>query len=228
MTDLYERWKTVLDSLAEAVEKAGRKPEEVQLMAVSKTHAYEQILSLHSFGQSLFGENRIQEVQQKFPIQRPKDLNIHLIGHLQSNKVRKAVQLFDAIDSVDSLDLAVKLDKALDRTLPILLELKTAPEETKSGFAQQDDLFRALDQIADLSHLSVQGLMTIGPLEGTETETRTAFAHLREVAEEAKLRFPSLCFSTLSMGMSNDFGWAIEEGSTMIRVGSAIFGKRGT
>jgi pyridoxal phosphate enzyme (YggS family) len=175
----------------------------------------------------MFGENRVQEAEQKFPVDRPRGMDLHLIGHLQSNKAKKAVSLFDAIDSVDSLKLAQKLESLLDKPLPILLEYKTAVNDSaKSGFETPDELFSALEQISSFRHLTVKGLMTIGPLGAGEKETRNAFALLCKTAQMARLRFPHLDFSTLSMGMSQDYGWAIEEGSTRIRIGSALFGAR--
>lgn len=227
MHDVHSRWQAILESISLSAGKAGRNAGEIELMAVSKTHPYEAISELFACGQLLFGENRVQEAEQKFPLARPVGMDLHLIGHLQSNKAKKAVSLFDAIDSVDSVKLAEKLESLLSRPLPILLEYKTAlGDREKSGFSTPDELFFALEKLSDYRHLTVRGLMTIGPLGAAERETRAAFAALYNLAEQAKLRFPAMDFSTLSMGMSQDFGWAIEEGSTRIRVGTALFGAR--
>ena len=126
MHDVQMRWQAILDSISRASEKAGRNPEEIELMAVSKTHPYEEISELFACGQLLFGENRVQESEQKFPLARPVGMDLHLIGHLQSNKAKKAITLFDAIDSVDTLKLADKLESLLSKPMPILLEYKTA------------------------------------------------------------------------------------------------------
>lgn len=229
MHDVQMRWQAILDSISRASEKAGRNPEEIELMAVSKTHPYEEISELFACGQLLFGENRVQEAEQKFPLARPVGMDLHLIGHLQSNKAKKAITLFDAIDSVDTLKLADKLESLLSKPMPILLEYKTAHNDSeKSGFTTPDELFFALEKLADFRYPTVRGLMTIGPLGASESETRKAFSTLYNLGEQAKLRFPSLDFSTLSMGMSQDYAWAIEEGATRIRIGTALFGARAT
>lgn len=227
MHEVQSRWQAILDSISLAAEKAGRSAEEIELMAVSKTHPYEAVSELFMCGQLMFGENRVQEAEQKFPLARPMGMDLHLIGHLQSNKAKKAISLFDAIDSVDSLKLAQKLESLLAKPLPILLEYKTAIDDSaKSGFESTDELFFALEQLSSFRYLTVKGLMTIGPLGAGEKETRNAFAMLCKTAEMARLRFPHLVFSTLSMGMSQDYAWAIEEGSTRIRIGTALFGAR--
>jgi pyridoxal phosphate enzyme (YggS family) len=226
VTELQRNYQELLSELESAALDAGRNPSEITLMAVSKTHPFEAMKELYSFGQMVFGENRVQEAQQKLPLVRPDGMNIHLIGHLQSNKAKKALELFDGIDSVDSLMLAQKLETLASKPVPILLELKTAPEESKSGFENEDALFHALDGIACFSKLKVQGLMTIGPLLGNEKEIRRSFSLLRTTSIRAKQRFPHLDFSVLSMGMSSDFRYAIAEGSTLIRVGTRLFGKR--
>jgi hypothetical protein len=224
--NLKEQRSNILEEMAEAALKVGRRANEISLMAVSKLHPYEEIHALYELGQTLFGENRVQETQQKFPIDRPEKMNVHLIGHLQSNKAKKALELFDCIDSVDSLKLARKLESLLDRPYPILLELKTAEEETKSGFPNEKELLHALDEIAAFKHLRVKGLMTIGPLECGERETRSAFNRLYTLYSQIEVRYPEMELDTLSMGMSSDFRWAIAEGSTLIRVGTKLFGQR--
>ena len=225
---LENRLESVLKSIEEAVCSAGRKQGSVELMAVSKTHGYDEVLAVFSQGQNLFGENRVQEVLEKFPTgNRP--FRLHLIGHLQTNKVRKIVSAVDGIDSVDSVRLASTINSEclrIGRILPILLEYNTSKETNKSGFDQESTFFEGLDEIAMLPALSVRGLMTIGPLSSDEFEVRTAFAHLRELQDTCKAYHPELDLSTLSMGMSQDFIWAIKEGSTQVRIGTAIFGHR--
>lgn len=223
---LEARYQQLSQEVREAAEVAGRKCEEVKLVAVSKTHPYEKVQELYQLGHRLFAENRVQETQAKYPQVRPEGLELHLIGHLQSNKVKKALLLFDAIDSVDSLELAQKLDTYAERPLPILLELKTAPEETKSGFESEEQLFRALDLIMGCRNLVVKGLMTIGPLGSSEKEVRSAFSRLREALFQVQRRYGIPGCDQLSMGMSGDWKWAIEEGSTMVRIGTSLFGER--
>ena len=226
MTDLQKNLEELLAEIGQAAILAGRKTEDIKLMAVSKTHPFDAMMELYDSGQMVFGENRVQEAEQKFPSLRPSLMKVHLIGHLQTNKAKKALVLFDGIDSVDSLKLAQKLESLAEKPFPILLELRTAPEETKSGFENETELFRALDVMASFSRIQVKGLMTIAPLHGDEIQVRKAFSLLRETAERAKERFGHLDFSTLSMGMSSDFPLAIAEGSTQIRVGSRLFGRR--
>ncbi len=227
MIELREHYQEILESLGEAARIAGRKPSDITLMAVSKTRTYQEMLDLYSCGQLLYGENRVQEVQEKVPQARPEGMSLHLIGHLQSNKAKKAVELFDGIDSVDSLKLAKKIEGYLSRPFPILLELKTAQEESKSGFTCEDELFSALDVIMQSTYLQVRGLMTIGPLDGDEKMVRAAFSRLRRAYDAVQKRFAPPSFDTLSMGMSGDYRLAIEEGSNLVRIGTKLFGKRG-
>lgn len=224
-----ERLDRTLEAIESATRLSGRKLSSVQLMAVSKTHPYEEILELFDCSQRLFGENRVQEIEKKFPLARVEGMKLHLIGHLQSNKVNKIVTLVDGIDSVDSLKVANRISGAcldLEIQMPILLQYNTSEEASKSGFEHEDALFTALDAISDLPGIKVRGLMTIGPLEGGQKETRAAFALLRELQQSCSRRYPHLDFSTLSMGMSSDFPLAIQEGATVVRVGTSLFGKR--
>jgi pyridoxal phosphate enzyme (YggS family) len=224
---MADRIAAILDRMQQAMRSCGR-VDTVELMAVSKTHPLEAVLAAVDCGQLLFGENRVQEIQAKFPETR-NAYQVHLIGHLQSNKVRKAVGLVDAIDSVDSLKL-VRLINAealkLEKRMPILLEWNTSGETAKSGFTDEKEFFAVLDEAPQLQGVDIQGLMTIGPLTDNETMVRTAFAKLRNLARTCSERYPALSFDTLSMGMSQDFLWAIQEGSTMVRIGTAIFGGR--
>ncbi|AEV28187.1 pyridoxal phosphate enzyme, YggS family [Sphaerochaeta pleomorpha str. Grapes] len=226
---IRENLMMILEEIETAAKKSGRSLCDISLMAVSKLHPYEEILEAYHCGQRLFGENKVQEVQAKFPSLRPEGMDLHLIGHLQTNKVKKIVGLVDGIDSVDSLKLATKISEealVLGKAMPILLEFNTSGEENKSGFTSTEELFRVLDVIEGLKGVSLQGLMTIGPLGKNDDTIRKAFRQLKEIQILCRYRYPSLCFETLSMGMSSDFALAIEEGSTVVRVGTRLFGQR--
>jgi len=216
----------VQSALAEAIAKSGRSQDSVRLMAVSKTHPYEAMLALCEEGQLLFGENRVQEGEGKLPPKGERPLSVNLIGHLQGNKAKKAIALFDRIDSVDSLRLARRLNDLVSEPYPILLELNTSGEAAKHGFGDEDALFFALDEIATMENLRVEGLLTLGPLGGDERAIRTSFAALRRSFERARERFDLPSFFELSMGMSGDWPLAIAEGSTCVRIGSLLFGER--
>jgi pyridoxal phosphate enzyme (YggS family) len=219
--------RLILDQIEEA-KMASRRTDNIELMAVSKTHPVEAIIEAIECGQLLFGENRVQELQSKFPIENYA-YKVHLIGHLQSNKVRKAVAIVDSIDSVDSLKLLNKIDaeaKRIEKVMPILFEVNTSLEKSKVGFIDEKSYFEALEVASSLENIEVKGLMTIGPLTDDEKVVRSAFASLYNLKIKSEKRFPNLKFETLSMGMSYDFKWAIMEGSNQIRIGSALFGDR--
>ncbi len=227
--NMQTRLDTILREMEKAAVESGRELSDIDLMAVSKTHSYEEILGLFACSQMLFGENRVQEVQEKFSLARPVGMKVHLIGHLQSNKVKKIVPLVDSIDSVDSLKIAKRISSAslaMHMNMPVLLQYNTSEEASKSGFESEDDLYRALDEMATLKGITIRGLMTIGPLSAGEKETRSAFALLKELQQSCIERYPGIDFSTLSMGMSGDFPLAIQEGATMVRVGTSLFGAR--
>ncbi len=196
-------------------------------MAVSKMHPAEAILEAYEAGQRLFGENRVQEVQAKAAqILSLAGLDLHLIGPLQNNKTAKAAELFHAVDTLDSLKTAERLNSAagaLGRRLTVLVEVKLSPEETKHGLAPEE-LSALLAALAPLPNLDVRGLMTVPPWSEDPETARPYFQRLREMRDENAAAYPSL--TELSMGMSNDFAVAIEEGSTCVRIGTAIFGKR--
>jgi pyridoxal phosphate enzyme (YggS family) len=229
----------IRNEIADACARAHRDPSTVALMAVSKMHPPEAILEAHAAGQRLFGENRVQEWQAKLPHLHdlfdakrsvPPAAQAHLIGPLQNNKTSKAAELFHAVDTLDSFKTAERLHRAaaaLNKSIPVLIEVKLSPEETKHGLAPEE-LPTLLDQLAPLNHLTVRGLMTVPPWsddtpEGAET-ARPYFAHLRRLRDSLQPTYPTL--TELSMGMTNDFRVAIEEGSTTVRIGTAIFGKR--
>ncbi|MGI4829738.1 MAG: YggS family pyridoxal phosphate-dependent enzyme [Janthinobacterium lividum] len=224
---IAENLLRVRAELADACERAGRSADSVRLMAVSKTHPAEAIHEAYTAGQRLFGENRVQEMQIKAPhLADLADLDLHLIGPLQNNKTGKAVELFHAVDTLDSAKTASRLNSAaeiLGRVLSVLIEVKLSPEETKHGVAAED-LPALLEAIAALPHLRAAGFMTVPPLEGDAEAARPFFRHLRELRDRYASQYPSLI--ELSMGMSGDFAVAVEEGSTTVRIGTAIFGRR--
>jgi PLP dependent protein len=215
------------NELQDACARAHRNPADIALMAVSKVHPAEAILEAYSAGQRLFGENRVQEWQSKQPaIAHLFDAQCHLIGPLQNNKTAKAAELFHAIDTIDSLKTAARLNDAalaLNKTLPILIEVKLSPEDTKHGLPPED-LSTFLTALAPLTQLQPTGLMTVPPWSEDPETARPYFQHLRRLRDQNLAVHPTL--TNLSMGMSNDFRVAIEEGSTTIRIGTAIFGKR--
>jgi PLP dependent protein len=212
--------------------RAGRIPEEIALMAVSKTQPAERIREAYSVGHRLFGENRVQEFAGKIEALRDlHDAEWHMIGHLQTNKAAKTVELFRAVDSLDSLKLAQKLDAAarsLGRKLCVLIEINVGGEAAKSGIAADSPaLEELLNAAPHFEALSFRGLMTVPPFTDDPQSARPYFRKLRALRDTiAARKLPSLAMDELSMGMSHDFEVAIEEGSTCVRVGTAIFGKR--
>jgi pyridoxal phosphate enzyme (YggS family) len=206
--------------LAAACERSGRPAEAVRLVAVTKTFPADAVVAAWSAGQRDFGENRVQEAAEKVPqvAARGVDATWHLIGHLQTNKVRPAVELFDIIQSIDTLRLAQAVSARVSAKIGVLLEVNVAGEASKSGFAPPQ-LAGAVAQIRTLPGLEVQGLMTIAPQVADPEEVRPVFRELATLAR--RLELPEL-----SMGMSGDFEVAVEEGATVVRVGTAIFGHR--
>ena len=212
--------------IADACARSGRNPTEVQLVAVTKGHPPEAIGEAADLGLTLFGENKVQEAKVKIS-RCPGRLRWHMIGHLQSNKVRDAVHFFELIQSVDSLSLAEEINRWADRgakTMPILLEVNVAGESSKFGY-RPDRLLAELAQINALPKIEIHGLMTIAPWTPEPEKVRHVFRRLRELKAEcdAILGAP---LPHLSMGMSGDLEVAVEEGATMVRIGSALFGPR--
>ncbi len=236
VTPLQQNIEKVEDAIQQACRRAGRSRSEVELMAVSKTYPAATITEAAALGLRQFGENRVQEFSEKShslaPLRdsSPEGIRVHLIGHLQSNKSARAVELFDAIDSLDSVRLAERLNEAagkLGKRLPVLIEVKLSPEETKAGVDPDSaEAAALLEVLPDLPHLDCRGLMTIAPWGVPEEETRTCFRSLREFRDRWAASHPRLNLDVLSMGMSGDFAIAIEEGATRIRIGTALFGKR--
>jgi len=201
------------------------------LVAVSKTHPAEAIQAAMGCGLAEFGENRVQEAEQKIPIVGREATRWHLIGHLQSNKASSAAELFHAIDSVDSLRVARRLNAAAQergKTLPVLIEINIGGEQAKSGVAPASpELQELLGAAPDLPSLEIRGLMTVPPYSDDPEASRDYFRRTRALfAQIESSKLPGIRMETLSMGMSHDFQIAIEEGSTLVRVGTAIFGER--
>jgi pyridoxal phosphate enzyme (YggS family) len=237
MTPLAERYARLDEAIEQACRRAGRARSEVELMAVSKTYPAAAIAEADSLGRlTLFGENRVQEFAAKAPHLEPlrnrdaKPVRVHLIGHLQSNKAARAAELFDGIDSVDSVRLAERLNDAagkMGKRLPILIEVKLSPEETKAGLDPESaEASELLERLPSLSNLETRGLMTIAPWGVAEDVTRVCFRDLRQWRDRWAAAHTRLALDVLSMGMSGDFALAIEEGATRIRIGTALFGKR--
>ena len=226
MSELQENLTRIRSRIDQACERSGRQPDSVRLMAVSKNQSPERVAQAASAGLTLFGENRIQEAKVKIPL-CPSQLEWHFIGHLQSNKSRDAVSLFHVVQGVDSLALAEELQKQAikqARSLPILLEVNVAGESSKFGW-NPDRLLAELLQLNALPRLVVQGLMTIAPYAVDPEQVRPIFRRLRELRDRCTdlLGAP---LPVLSMGMSGDLEVAIEEGATLVRVGTALFGER--
>lgn len=228
VNDIRENLVAIRAKISAAAERAGRRETDVTIMAVTKTLGRGRVLEAYDAGIRLFGENRVQEAQDKFT-DMPPNLVLHLIGHLQRNKAKTAASLFSCVQSVDSFRTAAALAKRLEETdekIDILFEINVSGEETKSGYLSYADLLREIDLVIGLGRLVPRGLMTIGPFTSEVAPIRAAFRSLRESFEDLKRRFPELPLDTLSMGMSSDFETAVEEGATLVRIGGALFGPR--
>jgi PLP dependent protein len=229
---IAENIARVRERIAAAAARVGRGADSITMMAVSKTVEPERIRQAVELGIRVLGENRVQEFESKFPRHEDrKGAEWHLIGHLQSNKARKAVELFDAIDSLDSVRLAEKLNQsaeALGKVLPALIEINVGGEQSKTGIPlDSPDLDGLLLAMPRLEHLQVRGLMAVPPFTPHPEAARPYFRLLRDLRDTiAARRLPRIQMDVLSLGMSHDFEVAIEEGSTCVRVGTAIFGGR--
>lgn len=223
--DLLENIETVRQRIATAAQKRGISPESIALVAVTKTVSPEKINLAIQHGIKLIGENKIQEARDKFT-QLNYPVKKHMIGHLQRNKVKYAVKMFDMIQSVDSLKLAEEINQKTESRMPILIEVNTSGESSKFGCAPEETI-NLLKQITSLHRLEVQGFITIGLFTDDMEEVRPCFRILKQIYDEAQnLNLPNSNISVLSMGMSADFETAIEEGANMVRIGTAIFGPR--
>ena len=225
---LKENLEIVEEKIQEACNKSGRNRKDVTLIAVSKTKPIETLQEAYDLGVRVFGENKVQELTEKYDA-LPKDIHWHMIGHLQRNKVKYIIDKVDLIHSVDSIRLAETIDKEAqkhDLVANILVEVNVAKEESKFGLMPEEvDGF--IDEIAKLKHIQVKGLMTIAPFVENPEKNRTVFADLRKLSVDiAKKNVDNVNVSILSMGMTNDYEVAVEEGATMVRVGTGIFGAR--
>ena len=225
---LKENLESVESKIQAACDRAGRKREEVTLVAVSKTKPVSMLQEAYDLGVRIFGENKVQEIRDKYEV-LPKDIEWHMIGHLQTNKVKYIVDKVKLIHSVDSLKLAETIEKEAEKhncTVDILLEVNVAEEESKFGL-KTDEVLPLYDKILQFSHINVRGLMTIAPFVENPEKNRTIFADLHKLYVDIKEKnIDNDTVSILSMGMTNDFEVAIEEGATMVRIGTGIFGAR--
>jgi len=220
VTDIAANLARLNECVARACGRCGRSPSEITLVAITKTVPVSEIRAAFSAGIRQFGENRVQEAETKFGrlTDLRKEITWHMVGRLQINKARKTVEIFDIIQSVDSVRLAEALNQRTEKRLPILLEVNVSGETTKGGF-EPDDVAGAVKFISTLSNLELRGLMTIAPIVNKPEEARPYFHRLRQLRDDLGLK-------ELSMGMTDDFEAAVEEGATIIRIGRAIFGER--
>ena len=223
---IAQNLEVVRQEIARAAAKAGRRAGEIELVAVSKTHPAETVRAAFDAGQILFGESRVQEARAKIPL-LPSRLRWHFIGHLQKNKIRQALPLFELFHGIDSLALAQDMERIAEEegSRPrILLEVNLAAEASKHGFAAES-LPPIMEQLLSLGRLSIEGLMAIPPIAPEAENSRPYFVALRKLRDELESKF-DLRLPQLSMGMSGDYPVAVEEGATLVRVGTAIFGER--
>ncbi|HEV2842139.1 MAG TPA: YggS family pyridoxal phosphate-dependent enzyme [Chthoniobacterales bacterium] len=226
MTSIAENLERVQSQVTDAARKSGRSPDEIVLVAISKTHEAEKIRAALDTGHEIFGESRVQEARAKIPL-LPSSARWHFVGRLQKNKIRHALPLFELFHSVDSLALARDMNRIAEEVglhPRVLLEVNVAGEGSKIGFAP-DSLRAEMETLLQLPRLNVEGLMTIPPLAPEAEASRKFFVALRELRDQLAAQF-QVNLPQLSMGMSDDFPVAIEEGATLVRVGTAIFGKR--
>jgi hypothetical protein len=234
---IADNFARVEEQIAAACRRANRPRESVRLMAVSKTHPAEAIAEAFACGIRLFGENRVQEYAGKHSALQaagifggPQPARFHCIGPVQTNKAARAAKIFDAIDTVDSLRLAERLNQAAaeaGKRLPVSIEMKLSPEASKHGLTPDaPEMGQLLERLPELKNLEVRGVMTIPPYAEDLEQVRPYFRRLRLLRDSLAQRYPSLAFDELSMGMSHDFPVAIEEGATLVRIGTAIFGAR--
>jgi pyridoxal phosphate enzyme (YggS family) len=229
---IVDKLASVRERIHAAARRANRNPDDISLMAVSKTFAAGNIIDVYFAGQHIFGESRVQEFEDKVEeLSSLTGARFHMIGHLQSNKAAKAAEIFHAVDSVDSAKLAQRLNDAaqkLGKTLDVLIEINVGGEDAKSGLAPDSpELADILGQAPQWRNLLIRGLMTVPPYTEDPEGARPYFRKLRELRDGlAAQNSPGVTLDTLSMGMSHDFEVAIEEGSTCVRVGTAIFGER--
>lgn len=225
---ITENLEQVRKNIDEACRMAGRDPKEVTLIAVSKTKPVSMLKEAYDAGARCFGENKVQEIMDKHP-QLPEDIQWHMIGHLQRNKVKYIVDKVSMIHSVDSLRLALTIEQEAAKhnvCVPVLLEVNVAQEESKFGL-KMDEVLPLIETIADFPHIKVQGLMTIAPYVENAEDNRDFFRQLKKLSVDIEAKnINNVSMSVLSMGMTGDYQVAVQEGATMVRVGTGIFGER--
>ena len=230
--DVKENLIVVKNNIKEAQKTCGREAEDVKLMAVSKFHTIDEIRRALEGGQLLFGENRVQEANEKFSILKEENpqIKLHIIGQLQCNKVKTAVKIADCIQSVDRPELMNEIEKQcskIEKKIEVLFEFHTG-EESKSGFETEEELISVIEDCANgkYPHIIPKGFMTMAPFTDDESLIRKSFVTLRNLSDKIKKMYPQFELNELSMGMSADYKIAIQEGATLVRVGTAIFGER--
>ena len=226
---LKDRISLIRRRIETAAAASGRRPEDVQLLAVSKTVPVEKLLAAIDLGVTVFGENYVQEAREKFNALYAHPLSWHFIGHLQSNKAKYVVKIFDLIHSVDSLKLAREIDKQagkIGKIQSVLVQVNIAEEKSKSGILMEDTT-QLVIEMSQLAHLEVKGLMTMPPYFNAPEKVRPYFRALRQLRDRLRaMEIPGVAMDALSMGMTGDFEVAIQEGATLVRIGTAIFGER--
>jgi pyridoxal phosphate enzyme (YggS family) len=233
--DIAANLESVRQRLEAACRRIGRRAGDVSIIAVTKTVSPERVRAAYELGLADFGENRVQEAREKLPALRDLPLRWHMIGHLQRNKAKQAVELFSMVQSVDSVEIAEHLDRYMQArggVLPVLLEINIGGEAAKSGFARPDndprwsEFLAAVGRITALAGLDVRGLMTVAPLLSDPELARPYFHDMLMLRERLRREAPQVAWAHLSMGMTDDFEVAVEEGATMVRLGRALFGPR--
>jgi len=228
MADVAGNYRQILDRIGEAAAKRGRNPKDIKLLAAAKAQSIDSVRAAVAAGVALIGENYVQEAEEK-KAQIPQSVKWHMIGHLQRNKAKAAAEIFDVIESLDSVALARELEKQgkrIGKKIRALVEVNLAGEESKSGIAK-DDFASLLEAVAELEHITVEGLMTVPPLREDPEAILPYFRELRELKEKLSAqRIPNVDLTELSMGMTHDYPVAIEEGATIVRIGTALFGPR--
>lgn len=229
MSRITDNIDHVEKKIAEACERAGRPRESVQLIAVSKTKPVPDLMEALNYGHNVFGENKVQEIRDKVEAMGTEGIHWHMIGHLQANKVKYLIGVVDLIHSVDNDKLAAEIEKQAakhDVVMDVLCEVNMAGEETKFGLKPEETM-DFVKRISELPHLKVRGLMTIAPYTEDPESNRVYFKRLRELKDRINAEhIPGVDMDTLSMGMTGDYEVAIEEGATLVRVGTGIFGER--
>ena len=226
---MKDRLSRIRSRIETAVADSGRRPEDVKLVAVSKTVPFEKIVTAIDLGVTVFGENYVQEARDKFNALYSHPLSWHFIGHLQSNKAKYVVKIFDLIHSVDSLKLSREIDKQagkIGKVQGVLIQVNIAEETSKSGVLLEDTA-QLVTEMGQLAHLEVKGLMTMPPYFNAPEKARPYFKALRQLRDQIRaMEIPGVAMGELSMGMTGDFEVAIQEGATLVRIGTAIFGER--